>query len=42
MEIIHEDREPPVVSNVMAGPNPAPVNAPIALTATADDSTTGG
>jgi parallel beta-helix repeat protein len=36
------DDEGPITSNVVATPNPAPVNTAIVLTANVDDSTTGG
>ena len=36
------DAEPPAISNVTATPNPTPPNAAVTLTATVDDTTTGG
>jgi len=35
------DEEPPLVTNVLANPNPIAVNTPLTLTATVDDSATG-
>ena len=41
-EVVPSDSEPPVVSGIAANPNPAAVNTAITLTATLDDSGTGG
>jgi len=42
MKLGSTDDEPPIVSDVLASLNPAAINSAIALTATVDDSTTGG
>jgi len=40
-DVAPTDNEAPVIQNMVANPNPVPINTPITLTATVDDSGTG-